>query len=277
MNFTIPSNGLPFTIVLGIKTNSPEEISVVAKDFSKPNTYYISRKGTVNGYQEYELKFPQTPRLLVFSIFNTKKGNFPNEEDKSFSIVKFDAQELKKYPLWADKDIHNFVKFAKEFSANASVISAGDRKPSIYRSNDGKFCIDYYNKIRNRKTGEFVTTPARIGHNTGIIEISKTDFEKYSVPMRMVILLHEFSHKYMNPKVGREINDEISADINALNIYLSLGYPMIEAQYAFLKVFRSANNEMNKKRYLILDDFMKKFESGDLENNRTIVSQSLKR
>ena len=67
-----------------------------------------------------------------------------------------------------------------------------------------------------------------------------------------------------------------SADINALNIYLSLGYPMIEAQYAFLKVFKGANNELNKRRYLILDDFMKKFESGELEN-KTMTSQSLKK
>ena len=94
--------------------------------------------------------------------------------------------------------------------------------------------------------------------------------------MRLVILLHEFSHKYMNPKIGREISDEVSADINALNIYLSLGYPMIEAQYAFLKVFKGANNELNKRRYLILDDFMKKFESGELEN-KTMTSQSLKK
>jgi hypothetical protein len=275
MIFTVPSNGLAFTIVIGVQTKSPQNITIVAKDYGKPNTYYIRRRGVVNGYQEYELKFPQSPKLLEFSIFNSKNKNFPNDKDKSFSVTKFDAKELKTYPLWGDQDVHNFVKFAKEFSANASVISAGDRKPSIYRSNDGKFCIDYYNKIRNRKTGEFVSTPARIGHNTGIIEISKEDFEKYTVPMRMVILLHEFSHKYMNPKIGRDISDEVSADINALNIYLSLGYPMIEAQYAFLKVFRGANNELNKKRYLILDDFMKKFSSGELEN--LPKTQSLKK
>jgi hypothetical protein len=84
--------------------------------------------------------------------------------------------------------------------------------------------------------------------------------------MRMVILLHEFSHKYINPKLNRDIGDEVSADINALNIYLSLGYPLIEAQYAFLKVFRGANNELNKRRYLILNDFMTKFHKGELEN-----------
>jgi len=266
MVFSIPSNGLPFTLIIGIKTTSPEDISIIAKDFHKQNTYYISRNGVVNGYREYELKFPQTPKLLVFSIFNTKKGNFPNAEDKSFKITKFEAKDLKTSPLWADKDIYSFVKFAQEFSANASVLSAGDFKPSIYRSDDGKFCIDYYNKIRNKKTGEFVSTPARIGHNSGVIEISKDDFEKYTVPMRMVILLHEFSHKYMNPKIGKEISDEVSADINALNIYLSLGYPHIEAQYAFLKVFKGANNAFNKKRYLILDDFIKKFTKGELEN-----------
>jgi len=266
MVFSIPSNGLPFTLIIGVKTTSPEDISIIAKDFHKQNTYYISRNGVVNGYREYELKFPQTPKLLVFSIFNTKKGNFPNGEDKSFKITKFEAKDLKTSPLWADKDIYSFVKFAQEFSANASVLSAGDFKPSIYRSDDGKFCIDYYNKIRNKKTGEFVSTPARIGHNSGVIEISKDDFEKYTVPMRMVILLHEFSHKYMNPKIGKEISDEVSADINALNIYLSLGYPHIEAQYAFLKVFKGANNAFNKKRYLILDDFIKKFTKGELEN-----------
>lgn len=275
MVFSIPSNGLPFTLIIGIKTNSPENISINAKDFSKPNTYYISRKGVVNGYQEYELKFPQSPKLLVFNIFNSKNGNFQSNEDKSFKITKFEANECKTYPLWADSDVTNFVKFAKEFSSNASVLSGGDFKPSIYRSDCGKFCIDYYDKIRNRKTGQYVSTPARIGHNTGIIEISKSDFEKYTVPMRMVILLHEFSHKYMNPKVNREISDEVAADINALNIYLSLGYPDLEAQYAFLKVFKGANNKLNHKRYLILDDFIKKFAKGNLENR--FVENSIKK
>ena len=69
MVFSIPSNGLPFTLIIGVKTTSPEDISIIAKDFYKQNTYYLSRNGVVNGYREYELKFPQTPNLLVFSIF----------------------------------------------------------------------------------------------------------------------------------------------------------------------------------------------------------------
>jgi hypothetical protein len=269
MVFSIPSNGLPFTLVIGIKTNEPEDISIAAKDYNKKNTTYISRGGVINGYREFELKFPQTPKTLLFSIFNKKNGNFPYNEDDSFKITKFEAKDVKTYPLWADKDIYSFVKFAQDFTANCAILSAGDYKPSIYRSDCGKFCVDYYNKIRSKKSGQYVSTPARIGHNSGIIEISKVDFEKYTVPMRMVILLHEFCHKYINPKIGRDISDEVSADINALNIYLSLGYPHIEAQYAFLKVFRDANNKFNKKRYLILNQFIEKFANGQLENTKT--------
>lgn len=266
MTFNIPSNGLPFTLVIGIKTDKPQNITMMAKDAYKPDTFYVSRNGMVNNYREFELKFPQTPKLLELSIFNKSRISFNGEEDDSFKITKFEPTKVKTYPLWADQDIHNFVKFAKQFCENASILSAGDFKPSIYRSDDGKFCIDYYNKIRSKKDGKILTTPARIGHATGIIEVSKNDFTRYTVPMRMAILLHEFSHKYMNPKLGRDISDETSADINALNIYLSLGYPTIEAQYAFLKVFKGANNEGNKRRYLILDDFIKKFTKGDLEN-----------
>lgn len=266
MTFNIPSNTLPFTLILGIETKSNEYLNIVAVDKSKSDTIYINRNGDVNGYREFELNFPQTPNLMLLSITNRKNGNIGNQQDSSFQIRKFEVKELKTCPLWTERDIRNFVKFAQYFSANANELSAGDYKPSIYRSDCGKFCIDYFYKIRNPKTGEFVGTPARVGHNTGVIEVSKVDFEKYSIPMRMIILLHEFSHKYMNPLINREIGDEVSADINALNIYLSLGYPLIEAQYAFLKVFRGANNAFNKRRYLILNDFMMKFKNGELEN-----------
>ena len=283
MKFPIPSNGLPFTILVDVTTKKPEYISIVAKDADPKmvNSYYISRnadikynKETGKYSREFELKFPQSPITMDFSIFNSKNKNYANDEDKSFEVTRFEAVDLKTYPLWADNDIYSFVEFAKFFCANAGVIQAGDYKPTVLRSNDGKFSIDYYKKIRNRQTGAFVSTPARVGHSSGIVDISQEDFVKYTIPMRMVILLHEFSHKYMNPKLGRAINDEVSADINALNIYLSLGYPDIEAEYAFLKVFRGANNEFNHKRYLILNDFIKKFAQGELENRPSNLSLS---
>lgn len=266
MNFKIPSNNLPFTLVIGIKTQGKQRIIIAAKDSSKPNTYYFSRGCDIDGYKEFDLKFPQSAKLMDLTIFNAAKGNFKNDEDKTFSITKYDVEKLKTCPLWMNSDVSSFVKFAQWFSDNAGWLSAGKDKAGIYRSENSKFCIDYYDKIKDRRTGKTLSTPARVGHTTGIIEISKDDFVKYTVPMRMIILLHEFSHKWMNKLSNREINDEVAADINALNIYLSLGYPSIEAEYAFLKVFKDANNEFNHKRYKILDDFIKKFTSGQLKN-----------
>jgi hypothetical protein len=270
MNFTLPCNSIPFSISLGLKTLKPEHISIVALNGYNQATRYLSRGGEVNGYREFELQFPQSPNTMLLNVFNSKLGNAPSDEDKTFEITNFSVKPLKTYPLWHDKDIHSFVNFAQWFCANCSMLSAGDFRPSIYRSDDGKFSIDFYNKIRDKNSGRFVNTPARIGHSTGIIEVSKADFDKYTVPMRMIILLHEFSHKYMNPKLGREISDEISADINAANIYLSLGYPTIEAHYAFAKVFRGADNAGNRKRLLILDDFIKKFNRGELLNKQAV-------
>jgi hypothetical protein len=267
MRFVFPTNKVPFTLVVGVKTKSPQQIKVEASDGNKPATYYVNRKGDVTGYREFELKFPQSPNTAVLNIYNLANGNFPNDEDGSFQITRFDVKQLHTEPIWLSESDRSFIKFAQEFSENAGIISAGDKRPHIYRSDDGQFTIDYYYKIRNRNTGGFVNTPARIGHNSGIIEVSKNDFVKYSVPMRMIILLHEYSHKYKNPNINKPIAYETGADINALNMYLSLGYSEMEAQQAFLYVFKGANNAVNHKRYLIINDFITKYNNGEIKKN----------
>lgn len=80
-----------------------------------------------------------------------------------------------------------------------------------------------------------------------------------TVPMRMAILLHEFSHYYVNDDMA----NEIEADLNGLLIYLGLGYPRIEAHEAFLKVFISTPSEQNKLRYDRLSKFINEFEKNN--------------
>lgn len=265
MQFVYPTNKHAFALVIGVKSEAPIKMIVEAKDDRKPATYYIRRKGDVDGYREFELKFPQSPNTTVVSIYNVKNGNIPEGEDKTFIITKFEVRKLKVDPIvLRQKDI-NFIKFAKEFSESASILSSGDKKPSVYRSDDGAFYIDYYNVIKDRKTGRVMNTPARVGHNTGIIEVSKNSFYKYTVPMRMIILLHEYSHKHKNTELKRPIGDETAADINALNMYLAMGYPDVEALQAFLYVFKGANNDANHKRYKIILDFVRKYKSGELQ------------
>lgn len=72
----------------------------------------------------------------------------------------------------------------------------------------------------------------------------------------MAILLHEFSHVYMNDNV----DDEVEADLNALLIYLGLGYPRIEAFEVFCKTFANAPTPQNKLRYDRIKNFIDKFD-----------------
>ena len=74
--------------------------------------------------------------------------------------------------------------------------------------------------------------------------------------MRMAILLHEYSHFYVN----KDINDESEADLNGLLIYLGLGYPRFEGHEAFLKTFINTPTEMNKVRYDKIKAFIDDFE-----------------
>lgn len=280
MHFSFPLNSVPCQIVIGVQTNRPQEIKIQASDSVKPYTFFQNRTANVDGYREFQIKLPQAPKNLALSIWNSRNGNYPGSQDPTFIIPKIEATALPTRPIWMSAGDKEFVEFAQWFALNCALLSATvNGRPSVYQSRNKKFSISFFDKLYNKATGKFVNTPARIGHKTGIIEVSKADFLGYTVPMRMIILLHEYSHKYKNPQIGQPISYETGADINGLNMYLSLGYSPIEAHYAFLYVFRGANNEMNRKRYMVIKDFIKKFENGQLEKyyteekGRSLVSQ----
>ena len=46
-------------------------------------------------------------------------------------------------------------------------------------------------------SGSYLPTPARISQLNGKMEVSYMQFLEYTVPMRMAILLHEYSHFYV--------------------------------------------------------------------------------
>jgi hypothetical protein len=262
MEIDIPSNYNAFQLNLTIETKELSRIRIVALDPNKPATKYLDRSGKLMGKRTFELKFPISPKKLKIVVYNVANGNLPYGEDTSFSLVDMKVEKLPTYDVWWNKDSQNFYKFAVEFSENASILSAGDMKPHIYRSDDNKFTIDYYNNIVDKKSNKRLTTPARIGHSTGIIEVSKNKFLQYTIPMRLIILLHEFAHKYLNPKIDKPISYETGADIQALYIYLGKGWSPYEAHKTFLQVFRNANNDPNHKRYKIINDFISKYEKG---------------
>lgn len=278
---TFNTNSRAGMITAKIEAYCPITIRLIAYNPENKNVYLkhkvkiVKREG--NKYiQDIYLKLPISPDKLVVILFVKEEGIKKGNNSKYFRIISFKDSELPTCPIFMNPEDISYVKFAIQFAKRAKTLSAGDKIPHIYRSDDGKFNIDYYKKIRDKKSGSFVSTPARVNHGTQIIQCSKNDLEKYSVSQIVVILLHERSH-ITNPRIGREISDEVSADVNALMIYYSLGFSELEALTIFLNVFRLANTEQNHLRTKIILDFTRRFMNGEVcqvKSNGVVVKQA---
>ena len=259
MNILFKTKKKPLTIMIEVTTRKPEKIQIVVKDINKPNTDYTNRHSMVSGTQRFFVRMPISPYESLISVYNKENGNLKKGQDPSFKVVKIDARSLERKMDcvdWSNPKIRDFCNFAQQFSDNAGILSAGKfPNGSTYISDEGNFRIDYFDDIRSKR-GMVIQTPARISQSKGIIQVSKAHFKKFTVPMRMAILLHEFSHFYLN----ENMEDETEADLNGLLIYLALGYPRIEAYQSFLTTFKDTPTPQNKERFEILNQFITNFE-----------------
>jgi hypothetical protein len=239
------------TLDLSIKCQGTCRFKVIAEDL-KPNSKYVWRSITVEGYRTIELKFPVSPKKVKITV-TAESGS-----DSDF-IVAIDERELETYNVFLDKSVNTFLDVCVPFSQVAGFTNPppGGR---LFTSPGGEFNIKFYPVIKDHLSGKVLNTPARIGHKTGLIETSKFKFNSYTIPMRMIILLHEFSHKYKNPNIGLPISHESGADINALYIYLGLGFSKVDAIYVFANVFLSAQSEGNIRRMRKIVEYIDKFE-----------------
>lgn len=239
------------TLDLSIKCQGTCRFKVIAEDL-KPNSRYVWRSITVEGYRTIELKFPVSPKKIKITV-TAESGS-----DNDF-IVGIEERELETYNVFIDKAVHSFLDVCVPFSQVAGFTNPPPGG-QLFSSPDHVYNIKYYPIIKDHLTGKALNTPARIGHKTGLIETSKLKFNSYTIPMRMIILLHEFSHKYKNPKIGLPISNESGADINALYIYLGLGFSKVDAIYVFANVFLSAQSEGNIRRMRKIVEYISKFE-----------------
>lgn len=240
----------PTRLKITIETFSKEKIWIKVRDANRKNTFYTKRYAFVDGVEEFFVLMPQAPMDALVIVYNDQNGNMRN--DQSFRVkIEPLPLELKEHKF--SKKTKSFIKFAQEFVDECGYLSASP-KGDTYKSNNGRFRIDYFDKIRSYKTNRVISTPARISQLNGRIEVSAEQFRKMTIPMRMAILLHEYSHYYLNTNPS----DESQADLNGLNIYLKLGYPRIDIYNVFLNVFKRSPSKENKKRFEKLDQFVKK-------------------
>lgn len=258
MIYTVPTRYEELTLVIKVYTNSAVNIKIKVVDADQPNTTFTDRDKIVDGESIFFVRMPVSPKNALVYVYNEANDNLTNGQDKSFEVDSISKEMLEKKLDVIDFSnplIRSFVNFATRFCYNAGSISSG-----TYVSEDKKFVIKYLPIIEDN--GQEQTTPARIELNTGVIEVSKKQFVEFTVPNRMAILLHEFSHVYLNDNA----DDEVEADLNGLLIYLGLGYPRIEAFEVFASTFMNAPTDQNKVRFDKIKNFIDNFE-----NNNTYI------
>jgi hypothetical protein len=253
MIFNVPTRYEELTLIINVHTVQPETIRVKVVDSEQPNTVFTDRYRTIEGDSVFLVRLPVSGNYVNVYVYNEKNGNYNSGVDTSFEVTSITKEQLdKKLDVidFGNSYVRSFVNFATRFSYNAGTLPTG-----TYVSDDKQFVIKYFPIISD--DGVEQTTPARIDIDTGVIEVSKRQFLEYTVPNRMAILLHEFSHIFLNENV----DDEVEADLNGLLIYLGLGYPRIEAFEVFGKTFMNAPTDQNKMRYDKIKSFIDNFEN----------------
>lgn len=254
MNYKIWTRYEECVLSIKLRTTKPVKVRLIVFDANQKNTEFTNRYMTVDGEKEFIVRMPLSPNVAIISVFCDRVGNNQSANDKSIEVISIKKSSLQKRMDLVDIDNHevsSFISFAQKFCYNAGILPC-----KTYMSSNQIFRIDYLPYIENRKTRQRLNTPARIGVTSGRMEVSKEAFDKMTIPMRMAILLHEFSHVYVNT----DIKNETEADLNGLLIYLSLGYPRIEAYEAFLETFIGTPTPQNKLRYDIINNFINNFE-----------------
>jgi hypothetical protein len=250
----INSDNKKFSLFVTITCKGEKKFRVAISDYGKPNSLYGDREILVNQKRTIHFNFPVSPKTLALLV-----ADLNDNSSKDFEVSTMEAP-LRTYDIWLDSETEDFLTLATHF-CQVSGFEAGTPNGRIFSTEDKVFTIKYFDVIREQIGGKPLNTPARIGHRTGTIEISKIKYDTYTIPMRMIIILHEFSHKYKNPKIGLEISNEIGADINALYIYLGLGYSKVDAICVFANVFLKAQTQGNIERMRKIMDYIQKFEN----------------
>ena len=211
-------------------------------DANNPNLLFTDRSGQMKGEKTYYVRMPISPEVSFIEL-QSDDGSITIEEIKLLDLPTNYSNDLFNEPF-----VQSFIKFAEEFSIDVNNLEPN----AVYSSDDDMYNITLQNKLY--EDGEVANTPARISKNDGMIEVAKFDFERYTLPMRMAILLHEFAHFYLNTNM----TDEKEADDLSLQLYLGMGYPRIDAYNVYLDVFKNAPSDLNRERYMQLKDIINK-------------------
>jgi hypothetical protein len=224
----IPSENSRFDIKLAVTASTPIDLIIKGFDPDHNNSIYFEREVLFfKGSREFDCPMPISPKTMKLCVFNKSNKHSSEVKINYIKVVGLPVKPLQ-FSSEADMEFYRFIeKFCKNF---------GNLRNGIHYSPSKRFEIKISDKLYNDEAQTSVSsTPARTFRPGGEIEVSRPKFEKMTVFMRMLILLHERFH------IRANTHNESTADMYAVKTYTALGYPKTEALYSFIKVFKPVN------------------------------------
>ncbi len=265
MDYTVATKYEPCTLVITVRSLKSCVICLEVWDRDKPHTYFMDRIMPANAGEviPFQVQMPLSPRVACIRIYDEATGNRDISVETSFKVEKISKTGLRQFlhALDLTHKLRVFIDFAQRFAFNAGVLPTNEPGEAyVSRDGDKMFKLLYQPILIDYKTGGESITPARVELGSKEFEVSKKKFIELTVPERMCILCHEYSHHHLNV----DIEDELEADLNGLSIYLALGYPPIEAIETYFTTFMSADTDENAYYRLphienFIDSFHKEF------------------
>jgi hypothetical protein len=175
MNLRLDTRYEEMCLVVKVAVTMPTKVRIKIFDEQKPKIVFTDRYKTISTDYTFYVRMPITSKSVIISVYDDKKGNTPQSEDKNIKVVSVDKTPLQKRIDVVD--IHNptvayFVDFAQRFCYNAPYLEAN----KSYQSDNGGFMIEYLPTIIDAK-GKELTTPARISRISGRIQVSTKQFD----------------------------------------------------------------------------------------------------
>lgn len=259
MQFDLFPYGKPFNLLLSIRILSAVKLRLTVFD---PITkrIYSDRRIRLGKSAKVLIKLPIVGDELRVSLENEHLANGTSP----FVLDEIKVMPDTKCPLELTGKDAQFIRFAKWFAIQMEQLQAGE-KGTLYQSEG--FTILYLDVIKDGRVE--LTTPARIAKTSGVIEVSKKVVRDYTVPMLIVMLLHEYAHKYKNPEYGKEIENELTADLIACHIALNLGFDPLEVENCFRAVFAKKQTDLNRRRMYAITDFIRLFVKSESKRCKT--------
>ena len=118
MNLRLDTRFEEMCLVVKVAVTMPTKVRIKIFDEQRPKIVFTDRYKTVQSDFTFFVRMPITSKSVIISVYDDKKGNSPESQDKNIKVVSVDKTPLQKRIDVVD--IHNptiayFVDFAQRF------------------------------------------------------------------------------------------------------------------------------------------------------------------